>query len=236
MNSAPDSKQTGRASTGGGGSRDGPIEAALAPFPWVSEQTVARLKIYCDLLVAWQARHNLIANSTLDQVWVRHFADSLQLLPLVPDMARSWLDLGSGAGFPGLVIAIAAADRQPMAVTLVESQRKKCAFLRAVATATDTEITIVNARIEDYALACDTPFDVVSARALAPLDTLFALVAPFGTATNQFLLPKGQDFVCENKIASKSWCYDLVSVDSVTDPNGLVAVVTNLKPKGPDHE
>ncbi len=212
------------------------ITAALSPFPWLGEASIERLRTYSDLLVAWQARHNLVAPSTLGAVWTRHIADSLQLLPLAQPDARTWLDLGSGAGFPGLVVAIAAGDRQPLTVTLVESNRKKCAFLRAVAAATQTDVDIVHQRIEDHSRACETRYDIVSARALAPLQELFRLAAPYARDTNRFLFPKGQDFVGENEIASKSWCYDLVLYDSVTDRDGRVAVVTHLKPKGASHE
>ena len=211
-------------------------DLALNQCGWLGPDAIARLTIYHDLLVDWQARHNLVASSTLNKAWSRHFADSLQLLDLAPAATRSWIDLGSGAGFPGMVVAVATADRDSLAVTLVESNGKKCAFLRAVAAATNTDVTIIQERIEDHGRAINSSYDVVSARALAPLDRLFRLANPYAGEQTCFLFPKGRDFVGEDEFASKSWRYDLVLSNSLTDPRGRVAIVTHLSPKGADHE
>ena len=128
----------------------------------VSRETLARLKAYADILTDWNARHNLVAKSTLPDLWHRHFWDSAQLMPLIPAPAKTLADLGSGAGFPGLVLA---AMRPDLAVTLHEATTKKCAFLQAAADRMGVAVSIRNARLEDLPRQA---FDVVTARALAP--------------------------------------------------------------------
>src|SRR5476651_488583 len=128
----------------------------------VSRETLARLKAYADMLADWNERHNLVARSTLPDLWQRHFWDSAQLAPLIPETARTLADLGSGAGFPGLVLA---ALRPELAVTLFEATTKKCAFLAAAAERMGLSVTIENARLEDLP---PRTYDVVTARALAP--------------------------------------------------------------------
>ncbi len=132
----------------------------------VSRETLARLKAYADILAAWSERHNLVARSTLPDLWHRHFLDSAQVAPLIPAEARTLADLGSGAGFPGLVLA---AMRPELAVTLHESTGKKCDFLRAAAEAMGLSVLVQNERIEALP---PNPFDVITARALAALPLL----------------------------------------------------------------
>ena len=159
----------------------------------VSHETVERLELYAALLRQWQKAVNLVAPSTLDEVWHRHFADSAQLIGLAPT-ARNWLDLGSGAGFPGLVIAIMLANQQNRSVHLVESNSRKCAFLQEVARRTGVSARIHEGRIEDMARrgrALDV--DVVTARALAPLDRLIALAEGFFSDQTVGLFLKGRE-------------------------------------------
>jgi 16S rRNA (guanine527-N7)-methyltransferase len=159
----------------------------------VSHETVERLELYAALLRQWQKAVNLVAPSTLDEVWHRHFADSAQLIGLAPT-ARNWLDLGSGAGFPGLVIAIMLANHQNRSVHLVESNSRKCAFLQEVARRTGLSARIHEGRIEDVARggrALDV--DVVTARALAPLDRLIALAEGFFSDQTVGLFLKGRE-------------------------------------------
>src|SRR5437588_1897683 len=137
----------------------------------VSRETWGRLDQFVELLIARQKTLNLIANSTLPQLWTRHIADSLQLLPLAPT-AQKWIDLGAGAGFPGLVIACALAEMPDAKIHLVESRQKKAAFLRDVVSALSLPAIVHARRIEDFAAGNTEPFDVVTARALAPLDKL----------------------------------------------------------------
>ncbi|MGH7060988.1 MAG: 16S rRNA (guanine(527)-N(7))-methyltransferase RsmG, partial [Stellaceae bacterium] len=143
--------------------------AALVP---VSRETLARLEAYVELLGRWSARINLVGRDSLADSWRRHILDSAQVLPLVPDGARNLIDLGSGAGLPGLVLAILGMP----AVELIESDIRKCAFLREAARVTGTEVAISRSRIE---ARVPQPVDVVTARALAPLDRLLGLAAPF---------------------------------------------------------
>src|SRR4029450_2091634 len=165
----------------------------------VPRETIHRLERFAELLAYWQKHTNLVAPSTLPTLWSRHFADSAQLTTLAPN-ARLWLDLGSGAGFPGLVIAILKTGTPDFRMHLVESNRKKCAFLAEVARATKAPVDIHAMRIEDLAQSANrlAP-DVVSARALAPLPRLLDLASPFfGTKTRGLFL-KGRD--AETEIA-----------------------------------
>src|SRR3954447_6217481 len=144
--------------------------AALALTP-VSRETEARLDAYVALLLQWQAKTNLVAGSTLPQLWTRHIADSLQLLPLAP-AAKIWVDLGSGGGFPGVVLACALAGTPGAAVHLVERNAKKAAFLREALRITGAPGILHLAEIRDCVDSFSTPVDCVTARALAPLHQL----------------------------------------------------------------
>jgi 16S rRNA (guanine527-N7)-methyltransferase len=145
-------------------------DTALALVP-VSRETEERLAIYVDLLARWRKVTNLISEATFADVWRRHIADSAQLVSLMPG-AKRWVDLGSGAGFPGMVVAIQLAGQAGAAVHLIESDQRKCAFLREVARATGAPAHIHAARIEAVAPESLMPVDAVTARALAPLPTL----------------------------------------------------------------
>jgi len=207
-------------------------ERVLADFN-VSRETAARLDSYVGLLFDWQSRMNLVARSTLPQVWTRHIADSLQVLDLVPAVApdaRRWVDLGSGAGFPGLVIACALADVPGVEVHLVESIGKKCAFLREVASVTALPATVHNVRIEDYVDRLKTKVDVVTARALAPLHRLCGYAAPLTEKGAKALFLKGQDVDAELTEASKYWKMNATLEPSRTDPHGRIVVIRRLQP------
>lgn len=184
------------------------------------------------LLKEWQRTHNLVARSTVDDVWTRHVADSLQLLDHAPDGFRHWVDLGSGAGFPGLVVAIACKEQPERRFTLVEANGKKAAFLRAAIRESGARATVVAERIEKHAPAAE-PADVVSARALAPLAELLGLGAPYLRDGGVMLFLKGQDAVQELGAASKYWEFDVLDHASVTDAGGRVLAIRNLRPKRP---
>jgi 16S rRNA (guanine527-N7)-methyltransferase len=194
----------------------------------VSRETYPRLEELVDRLARWNPRINLVAPSTLADSWRRHVLDSAQLWPLRPTHARRWIDLGSGAGFPGLVIAAIAADSDPeLAVTLVESDARKCAFLSEAARAMGIAPTVVNRRIETL----DAPtHDVVSARALAPLTRLLPLahrvLAPGGVC----LFLKGVSARDELTEASRAWHSRAEVVPSVTDPSGAVLRLAEISP------
>jgi 16S rRNA (guanine527-N7)-methyltransferase len=190
----------------------------------VSRETLARLKAYADVLMDWNARHNLVAKSTLPDLWRRHFWDSAQLAPLVPPAARSLADLGSGAGFPGLVLA---AIFPGLAVTLHEATTKKCAFLRLAADRMAVPVTIQNARLEDLP---PTRFDVVTARALAPLPQLLGYAQNFVGPNSVCLFLKGQNVVAELTEAHKCWNMKPSQVPSQTDPSAAIVIVRELGP------
>ncbi len=204
-------------------------DRALALTP-VSRETIARLDRFVAELMAWQRRINLIASSTEPVLWTRHVADSLQLLALAPQ-ARIWLDLGSGGGFPGLVIACALADIPGARVHLVESNAKKAAFLREAARVTGAPALVHAARIEDFVENAPEPIDVVTARALAPLTELLSMAYPLLKKGTQGLFPKGQDVAGELTEAAKCWKIQASLVPSRTDPKARIVVVHGLEPK-----
>jgi len=191
----------------------------------VSRETLARLKAFADILADWNARHNLVAKSTLPDLWRRHFWDSAQLVPLIPPTARSLADLGSGAGFPGLVLA---AMLPGLSVTLHEATTKKCAFLSVAAERIGVSVTIRNARLEDL-----TPnrFDVVTARALAPLPQLLGYAQDFMAPNGVCLFLKGQNVGAELTEAHKYWNIKASQVPSQTDPSAAILIVRELGPR-----
>jgi 16S rRNA (guanine527-N7)-methyltransferase len=202
--------------------------AAIALFgDTVSRETWKRLEQFVDLLLRWQRSTNLVAASTIPGLWTRHVADSLQLLFLAPD-ARRWADLGAGGGFPGLVIACAVAETPGAQVHLVESVQKKAAFLRAVATELSLPAIVHATRIEDFVSATTERFDVVTARALAPLDRLIGYAIPLLKRGAVGLFPKGQDVEAELTQASKSWTIEAELVPSKTDPTGRIVRVRHV--------
>jgi 16S rRNA (guanine527-N7)-methyltransferase len=204
---------------------------ALALTP-VSRETAARLDRFVALLLDWQRRINLIAPSTEAKAWTRHVADSLQLLALAPE-ARRWVDLGSGGGFPGLVIACALADTEGAEVHLVESNAKKAAFLREASRATGAPAVIHAARIEDFVDNAPEGLEVVTARALAPLVDLLASAYPLLQRGASGLFPKGQAAASELTDAGKRWKIRASLEVSRTDPQARIVVVRGLEPKCP---
>ncbi len=197
-------------------------------IPPVSRETTERLKQYQALLLKWQISINLISPSTVKTAWTRHFEDSLQLLPLIPEGPSTLYDLGSGAGFPGLVLA---AARPNLAVTLIESDGKKAAFLTTVSRETGVAVTIRNIRIE--AAGADLPApDFLTARALAPLVDLFKLAAPW-IAVNPGLValfPKGEQYAEEIETAREAgWDFDFKAHGSATSPAARVLELRNIR-------
>ena len=191
----------------------------------VSRETLSRLKAYADLLTDWNARHNLVAKSTLPDLWHRHLWDSAQLAPLIPETARTLADLGSGAGFPGLVLA---AMRPELKVTLHEATTKKCAFLQAAIERMDLKVEVRNARLEDLP---PQPFDVVTARALAPLPLLLDYAHRFTAPNSVCLFLKGQNVGSELTEAAKYWNMKASQVPSQTDPSAAIVTVRQLGPR-----
>jgi 16S rRNA (guanine527-N7)-methyltransferase len=177
--------------------------AALALTP-VSRETETRLDRYVDLLLQWQAKTNLVAASTLPNLWIRHISDSLQLLALAPS-AKTWVDLGSGGGFPGVVLACAMADTAGAMVHLVERNARKAAFLREALRITGAAGTVHLADIGDSVDSLAGPVDCVTARAVAPLDQLVGFAEPLVGKGAKALFLKGQDVEAELTEATKYW-------------------------------
>lgn len=191
----------------------------------VSRETERDFKTYLRLLSKWQHVKNLVAPSTLEEAHSRHIVDSLQLIPLAPKDTRRWIDLGSGAGFPGLVAAIHLKDVPGARVDLIESDHRKCAFLRAVARETGSPTVVHFGRIEDILPTLDVP-DTISARALAPLSKLVEWGGPMieKGATGLFL--KGRDVGVELTEMTKYSSLQYRLVPSMTASDAAVVVVT----------
>ena len=205
--------------------------AALALTP-VSRETEARLQRYVELLVQWQAKTNLVAPSTLPHLWTRHIADSLQLLTLAPT-ARHWADLGSGGGFPGLVLACALADRPGAAVHLIERNAKKGAFLREALRVTNSPGTIHLADIGDNVDRITGPVDCVTARAVAPLHQLIGFAEPLVRQGARALFLKGQDVEAELTEATKYWNITPHLHSSRTGGHGWIVELDRIERRSP---
>lgn len=205
----------------------------------VSRETIGRLETYADLLKQWQRTINLVAPKTLDDVWHRHFADSAQLYRLIPEHARELVDLGSGAGFPGLVLAIIGAEQSSssgrsdaLRVRLVESDTRKAAFLRDVTRRTGIAVDIMSTRIESITNSASlASVDVITSRALAPLPRLLELSEPLFASDTVGLFLKGKAVNDEIDAAQRTWSFDLALKESVTDADARIAVISHLKRK-----
>jgi 16S rRNA (guanine527-N7)-methyltransferase len=202
---------------------------ALALVP-VSRETAARLDSFAGLLLDWHARMNLIAVSTVPTLWTRHIADSLQLIAIAPQ-ARKWADLGSGGGFPGVPIACALAEQNSAEVHLIESNKKKAAFLREAVRVTGAPAIVHAKRVADFAGGFRGELDAVTARALAPLPELLSIAYPLLKRGAQALFPKGQDVEAELTQATKCWSIQASLVPSRTDPKSRVVVIREARPK-----
>ena len=194
----------------------------------VSRETMAGLVLYETLLRKWQKSINLVSSATLSELWRRHMLDSAQLAALAPDDARDWVDLGSGGGFPGLVIAIILKDRPGFRMHLVESDQRKCVFLREVARETGAPVEVHARRIEDFAAKRGATADVVSARALAPLERLLGWAAPLFDTETIGLFLKGQGIEGELTEARKGWIFEAEFSPSRSDPSGCVLKLRGL--------
>ena len=204
---------------------------ALALTP-VSRETEARLDRYVGLLLEWQAKTNLVAPSTLPNLWTRHIADSLQLLALAP-AAKVWIDLGSGGGFPGVVLACALAETPGTIVHLVERNAKKAAFLREALRVTSTPGMVHLADIGDTVDRITGRVDCVTARAVAPLNQLIGLVEPLVGKGAKALFLKGQDVEAELTEATKYWNIDPQLHSSRTGGHGWIVELDRIERRNP---
>jgi 16S rRNA (guanine527-N7)-methyltransferase len=208
-------------------------DRALALTP-VSRETSARLDRFVEVLLEWQQHTNLIALSTEQTIWTRHIADSLQLLLLAPKSqpgSQIWADLGSGAGFPGLVIACALAEQKGVELHLVESIGKKANFLREAVRAVGVPAEVHAIRIADFVKRAPKHIDVVTARALAPLPKLLTEAYPLLKRGARGLFPKGQDVATELTEAAKYWNIEATLAESRTDPRSWIVVVESAEPR-----
>ena len=214
--------------TGSGPSR-AEIDLLNSIYP-VSRETISRLERYNAILRQWQAKTNLVAPSTLDEFWSRHVADSLQIVALKSD-ARRWTDIGSGGGFPGLVMAIVLGTEKPgsdLEISLVESIRKKCAFLSQVALQTGIRVNVHPKRIED---ATDElkGAEVITARALASLEKLLELTGDQISGDRVALFHKGRDYRAELEHCRGKWDFDLLVHESVLGADSVVLEIANAR-------
>ncbi len=202
----------------------GQVQKLLQECFDVSRETLQKLEVYEQLLRKWQKRINLIGSSTVEWIWHRHFLDSLQLLPLAPPQWQCWADLGSGAGFPGLPVAIASG--RP--VVLIESDQRKAIFMREVVRRTGAPATVINERIEN---ALPQHADVVSARALAPLDKLLDLAARHARDDAVYLFLKGRNIDVELTKTTKYRSMRLNQEPSLTASDSVI-----LRLEGEGHD
>ena len=205
--------------------------AALALTP-VSRETEARLDRYVDLLLEWQAKTNLVAPSTLPNLWTRHIADSLQLLTIAPS-AKVWADLGSGGGFPGVVLACALAETPGAIIHLVERNAKKAAFLREALRVTNAPGKVHLADIGDSVDRITGPVDCVTARAVAPLHQLIGFAEPLVRHGAKALFLKGQDVEAELTEATKYWNIKPHLHSSRTGGHGWIVELDQIERRNP---
>jgi 16S rRNA (guanine527-N7)-methyltransferase len=192
----------------------------------VSRETMDHLQTYADLLEKWNPSINLVSKTTLSEKWQRHFLDSAQVWPLIPGEAKKLVDIGSGAGFAGLVLAIIAMEKSPsLSFTLIESDARKCAFMRNTARAVGLGIEIQTKRIE---AAENLSADVLTARALATVSQLLSygenILAPHGAC----LFLKGQGCAIEVAQARESWNFTATETNSLTHPTGKLLQLTGI--------
>jgi 16S rRNA (guanine527-N7)-methyltransferase len=207
-------------------------QALLSSSIGASRETLDRFRVYQALLERWAPRINLVGASTLPNFWSRHILDSAQILPLAPESALSWVDFGSGAGFPGLVLSALLVDRPNASMRLIEASAKRCAFLREAARAMETQVEIIQAKLEDVT---PSPCDVITARAFTSLDRLIAYAVPWLHDQSQALFPKGEEVEAEIAEASTRWQFQSIVYPSISDSRGCVVKISNCHPRvGPN--
>ncbi|THV22159.1 16S rRNA (guanine(527)-N(7))-methyltransferase RsmG [Peteryoungia ipomoeae] len=195
----------------------------------VSRETQQKLNVFVDLFRKWARTINLVAPSTLDEIWDRHVRDSLQLQSILKGPNR-WIDLGSGGGFPGIITAIALTEYGAGWVDLVESNKKKCSFLRMALAETQARGTVHPIRIESAHETLSAP-DAISARALAELDILFDYCEPWAISNEKLrlILHKGRDYQAEINKARGRWQFDLIVHQSIVETDSVILEISSLK-------
>jgi 16S rRNA (guanine527-N7)-methyltransferase len=192
----------------------------------VSRETDAGLRRLVDLVVKWTVHINLVSSSSISDIWTRHVLDSAQLFNYLPAGANHWVDLGSGGGFPGLVVGVIAKELAPgLQLTLVESDQRKATFLRSAARELDLSVDVQTTRIE---LASPLCADILSARALGSLTQLLGHAKLHMSTTGIGLFPKGRTANQEIEIARRNWRFDLTSHASMTDEDAQILRIENI--------
>jgi len=200
-------------------------ERALLDQLNVSRETIERLEKFEGVLLKWNPRINLVSKSSLTDLWQRHIVDSVQVFTCVEDAGESWVDIGSGGGFPGIVVAIMAAERSPRTkVTLIESDQRKSAFLRTAARECGVSISVLTERIEQ---AVPQNTDILSARAVADLDALLEFTQRHLAVGGTAVFPKGVNWKKEVDKAAQRWRFDVEPITSLTETEAVI-----LKIKG----
>jgi len=201
------------------------MSAEILPDMDVSRETMERLSTFSDLVTKWTQRINLISSASTADIWTRHIVDSAQLFPLAGPF-RHWLDVGSGGGFPGIVIAILAAEKSPVSkVTLVESDQRKATFLRTASREIGLAANVLTDRIESIP---SLDADVFSARALGSLDSLLGHAHLHLTPGGIALLPKGRNANAEIAAAQANWAFELARCPSITDPEAAILRIKGI--------
>lgn len=196
----------------------------------VSRETFSKLKTYEASLKEWQKKFNLVSNASLDDAWNRHFVDSLQLLPLIPEKAKVMYDFGSGAGFPGLVLATVLQKKTPyLKIKLIESVKKKTLYLNAVVELLKLDnVEILNDRIENIR---KVTVDVITSRAMCNLNDLLQYASGFCGKKTKCIFPKGKKYAEEISEAQKNWNFNYELVQSISSDEGMIIVITDLSGK-----
>ena len=194
----------------------------------VSRETLQRLDIFAKLVEKWNPKINLVSKTDVESLWDRHIVDSIQIAGL-SHVPGAWVDLGSGGGFPSIVVAVVRNIKSPQHMVCVESDERKCAFLRTAARELGLVVDVQNTRIEDMHVA--QPFETVSARALAPLPKLLEYSLPVLERSGCAIFPKGKKWKEEVRAAERSWSFDLDVINSLTDPEAAILRLTNIRKK-----
>ncbi len=190
----------------------------------VSRETLEKLEAYADLLRRWNRKINLVSPTTIDDLWSRHFVDSVQLFHLV-EWKGHWVDLGSGGGFPGLVVAILGDQGGDRKMTLVEADLRKATFLRTVIRELELSVVVVSERIEQ---AAPLSADVLSARALAPLVSLLGFAERHLAKTGKAVFPKGERAMEEVSLALEHWHFTCETHSSITDAKSTILCIGDI--------
>ncbi len=193
----------------------------------VSRETMERLDVYAALLRRWNKAINLVAPSTLPNIWTRHFLDSAQIFQFTPEKAKTWGDMGSGAGFPGMVIACLAKEVMPnLEVICIESDKRKAVFLQTLVREIGLNARVLDERVEK---AQKSNADIISARALAPINTLLILAERHLKKQGVAVFMKSGGYLHELEEARAHWSFDIRAVPSKTDENGVVLVLGDIR-------